>query len=167
MAVALYSPKDVFISLAGLHTISGYADGTFVRITKDMKPFSKVRAMDGEMARMYNEDEGFRVEITIAQSSTSNNILSSIYNVDAATQMGKFPLLIKDSKGQTSFFAATAWIEMIPEVTFSNQLETRTWTFGCSGAAITIGGNNNTSSFEDGLLIGSAGLSVLKQFGVF
>lgn len=167
MAVALYSPKDVFISLAGLHTISGYADGTFVRITKDMKPFSKVRAMDGEMARMYNEDEGFRVEITIAQSSTSNNILSSIYNVDAATQMGKFPLLIKDSKGQTNFFAATAWIEMIPEVTFSNQLETRTWVFGCSGAAITIGGNNKTSMVEDGLLIGSAGLGVLKQFGVF
>jgi hypothetical protein len=167
MAVALYSPKDVFISLAGLHTISGYADGTFVRITKDMKPFSKVRAMDGEMARMYNEDEGFRVEITVAQSSGSNNILSAIYNVDAATQMGKFPLLIKDSKGQTSFFAATAWIEQIPEVTFSNQLETRTWTFGCSGAAITIGGNGDTNLLEDALLVGSAGLGVLKQFGVF
>lgn len=167
MAVALYSPQDVFISLAGLHTISGYADGTFVRITKDMKPFSKVRAMDGEMARMYNEDEGFRVEVTIAQSSSSNNILSSIYNVDAATQMGKFPLLIKDTKGQTSFFASTAWIEQIPEVTFSNQLETRTWTFGCSGAAITIGGNGDTSLLEDALLLGSAGLSVLKQFGVF
>lgn len=166
MAVALYSPKDVFISLAGLHTISGYADGTFVRITKDMKPFSKVRAMDGEMARMYNEDEGFRVEITIAQSSTSNNVLSAIYNVDAATQMGKFPMFIKDSKGQTSFFAATAWIEMIPEVTFSNQLETRTWTFGCSGAALTIGGNNDTRQIEDGLLLGSTGLGVLKQFGI-
>jgi hypothetical protein len=166
MAVALYSPQDVIISLAGMHTISGYADGTFVRITKDMKPFSKVRAMDGEMARMYNEDEGFRVEVTIAQSSTSNNILTSIYNVDTATHMGKFPMFIKDTKGQTNFFAATAWIEMIPDVTFSNQLETRTWTFGCSGAILTIGGNNDTSLLEDTLLLGSSGLLVLKQFGV-
>ncbi len=166
MAIALYSPKDVIISLAGLHTISGYADGTFVRITKDMKPFSKVRAMDGEVARMYNEDEGFKVEVTIAQSSTSNNILTGIYNVDTATHMGKFPMFIKDTKGQTNFFAATAWIEMIPEVTFSSQLETRTWTFGCSGAVITIGGNNDTSLLEDTLLLGSAGLGVLKQFGV-
>ena len=167
MAMALYSPKDVIISLAGLHTLSGYADGTFVRIIKDMQPFIKCRAMDGEMARMYREDEGFIVEITLAQSSTSNNILSSIYNVDAATHMGKFPLFIKDTKGQTNFFAATAWIELLPEVTFSNQLETRTWTFGCSGAVITIGGNNDTSTLEDTLLYGSAGLNVLKQFGVF
>lgn len=167
MAVALYSPKDVIISLAGMHTISGYAEGTFVRITKDIRPFYKVRAMDGEMARMYAEDEGFQVEVTIAQSSTSNNVLSGIYNVDIATHMGKFPLFIRDTKGQTNFFAATAWIEMIPEVTFSDRLETRTWTFGCSGAAITIGGNNETSALADSLLIGSAGLSVLKEFGVF
>lgn len=167
MAVALYSPQDVIISLAGMHTISGYADGTFVRITKDMKPFSKVRAMDGEMARMYNSDEGFRVDLTIAQSSGSNNILTMIYNVDTATHMGKFPLFIRDSKGQTSFFAATAWIEQIPEVIFSNSMETRTWSFGCSEAAITIGGNGDTSLIEDSLLLGSAGLTVLKQFGVF
>lgn len=167
MAISTYSPKDVFVSLAGLHTVTGYADGTFVRITKDMKPFQKIRAMDGEIARMYSDDEGYRVEITLAQSSGSNNIFSMIHNVDAVTRMGKFPLLIKDGKGQTNFFAASAWIEQIPEVTFSNQMETRTWVFGCSGATMTIGGNGVTGLLEDALLAGSASLALLKDFGIF
>lgn len=167
MAVSLYSPKDVFVSIGGIYTVTGYADGTFVRITKDMKPFSKLRAMDGEMARMYNQDEGFRVELTLAQSSGTNNVLTMIYNIDTATHMGKFPMIVKDSKGQTSFFAATAWIEQIPDVTFSNSMETRTWVFGCSGAAITIGGNGDTTLLEDSLLMSTGGLSLLKEFGVF
>lgn len=167
MALSTYSPSDVTITLAGMHAVTGYADGTFVRITKDMKPFSKVRAMDGEMARMYFDDAGYKVELTLMQSSGTNNILSMLYNVDTVTHMGKFPLFIKDGRGQTSFLAATAWIEQIPEVTFGSTLETRTWIFGCSDVVLNIGGNGDTSTLEDTLLVASSTLPILKSFGVF
>lgn len=167
MALSTYSPSDVTVTLAGMHSVSGYIDGTFIRITKDMKPFSKVRAMDGEMARMYFEDTGYQVELTLMQSSSSNNILSMIYNIDTVTHMGKFPLFIKDGRGQTTFLAATAWIEQIPEVTFGSELSERKWILGCSDVALTIGGNEDTSEIEQSLLVASTTLPILKQFGVF
>ncbi|WP_214670346.1 hypothetical protein, partial [Escherichia coli] len=66
-----------------------------------------------------------------------------------------------------SFFAASSWIETIPEVTFSNQIEQRVWVFACSDAALTVGGNAVTSDIEDAILAGSSLLPLLKQFGVF
>lgn len=167
MALSTYSPSDVTVTIAGMHSVSGYTDGTFVRITKDLKPFSKVRAMDGEQARMYFDDTGYKVELTLMQSSSSNNILHMIHNVDTVTHMGKFPLFIKDGRGQTTFLAGTAWIEQIPEITFGTELSDRTWTFGCSDVILAIGGNEDTSLIEETLLVSSSTLPILKQFGVF
>lgn len=168
MALLRYSPSEVTVSIAGLHTVTGYADGTFIKISKEMKPFETQRAMDGTKQRLYHYDEGYKLELTLAQSSPSNNVLSTLYNIDAATRMMKFPIVINDGSGQTSFFSMTSWIEQIPDVTFSNQMETRTWTFSCQEAALIIGGNdNNTSDIEDAILAGSAALPVLKDFGLF
>lgn len=166
-ALSTYSPKDVIVSIAGLHTVGGYADGTFVRVTKDMKPFTVVRAMDGELSRLYSKDDGYKVELTLMQSSSTNNILSMLYNIDTATRIGKFPLFIKDSLGQSSFMAGTAWIEQIPDLSFGNTLETRTWVFGCGDAVITFGGNEDVSQIEQALLVGSSTLPLLRDFGVF
>lgn len=163
-AITLYSPKDVIVLLGGFYRVDGYAENTFINILKDVKPFDVVRAMDGEQARVYRKDKGYTVELTFAQSSASNNILSAIYNVDVATQMGKFPLLIKDTKGTTSFFAGTAWVEDIPAVTFSNGMETRTWKLGTSESGLNVGGN------VDGAVLDILGLTstlpLLKDFGI-
>lgn len=166
MALFTYSPKDVSVSIAGFHTVSGYVDGTFIKLVKNTKPFETQTAMDGTRERLFHYDEGYRLELTLAQSSASNNILSVIHNIDVVTRMGKFPLMLRDAMGQTSFFSATTWIEEIPDVTFSNQMETRTWVFGCASAALTIGGNANTTEIEDGLLLGSSLLPIFKEFGL-
>lgn len=162
-----YSPRDVVVTLAGIHSVTGYAEGEFIRIVKDIKPFIKHGSMDGEIARVYNKDQGWRVELTIMQSSPTNDILSMLYNVDIATRMGKFPLMIKDTKGSTSFLALTAWVEDLPRVSFSGQLETRTWILGCSEVAMNIGGNVDQSLVEQAILLGSSLLPALTQFGGF
>ena len=164
MAVYTYSPKDVIVTIGGLHTVTGYADGTFLKITKEMKPFEKQRAMDGEISRIYSEDDGYRMELSIQQSSPTNNTLSMLYNIDIATRIGKFPILVKDTKGSTTFVAGTAWIEQIPDVTFSNQLEIWTWKFGCSDAVLAIGGNASQSVVEEGLYLGTAALPLIKDY---
>lgn len=164
--LALYSPKDVIVLLGGFFRVDGFASDTFINIKKDVKPFDAMKAIDGEQARIYRKDEGYTVELTLAQSSATNNILSAIYNVDVATQMGKFPLLIKDLKGSTTFFAGTAWIEDIPDAIFSNELTTRTWVIGTSEAGLNIGGNQEDSTIFDIIGIGSSALPLLKEFGV-
>lgn len=167
MALLTYSPSDVKVSIAGLYQVEGFVDGTFINIVKNVKPFDIARAMDGEVARIYRKDEGFRVELTLAQSSSANNLLSTIYNIDVATQIGKFPMFIKDGLGQTTFMSLTTWVEDIPQVTFSNNMESRTWIFGCSQASLNIGGNDEVSLLESTALFGSSLLPLLKDFGVF
>lgn len=164
MSINTYSPSDVIVSLAGLHTVTGFADGTFVEIRKLGKPFETQRAMDGEISRIYHEDKGFEVRITLMQSSSSNNILSMLYNVDKATRIGKFPMVIKDGRGSTAFVSLTSWIEEIPDVKFASALSTYTWTFGCADATISIGGNDSTSMVEDALMLGTAALPLLTQY---
>lgn len=163
-SISLYSPKDVVVLLGGFYQVTGYAEDTFINILRDVKPFDAERAMDGEQARIYRKDTGYTVELTLAQSSPTNNILSAMYNVDIATQMGKFPLMIKDLKGSTTFFAGTAWIESPPDVSFSNGMETRTWTFGTAQAALNIGGNTEGVALD--ILGLTAALPLLKDFGV-
>lgn len=166
MALLTYSPSDVTVSIAGIHTVGGYVDGTFIRIIKDIKPFETQRAMDGTMERLYHLDDGYRLELTLAQSSPSNNVLSAIHNIDVVTRMAKFPVMVRDAFGQTSFFSATTWIEGIPEVTFSNNVEQRVWTFGCSSAALHVGGNGTTSAVEDAVFLGAQSLPIFKEFGL-
>lgn len=160
-----YSPSDVTITIAGLYSVTGYADGTFVRIIKDTQQITTVRAMDGTMSRVKSPDTGWKVEITLAQSSSGNDILSTLWNVDNVTGMGKFPLFIKDGTGSTMFMAASAWIEDLPEVVFSNQMETRTWRFAATEVVVNIGGNgeNDLSSI---LGLGASVLPVLKTFQI-
>lgn len=167
MALLHYSPKDVSVTIAGFIQIDGYVDGTFINISRDVQPFETMKAMDGNVARLYKKDSGYKFELTLAQSSGSNNLLSAMYNIDIATQIGKFPLFIKDARGSTTFMSLTTWIEDIPQVTFSNGMESRTWTFRCSQASLNIGGNAEQSAIESALSFSTQLLPLLNDFGVF
>lgn len=162
-----YVPSSVSCTVAGFYTVEGFADGTFINITKNSKPFTTQRSMNGEVARIYRKDEQYIVELTLAQSSVSNNVLMAIYNIDTSTGLGKFPLMIKDGSGTTNFFALTAWIADIPQASFSNGMETRTWQIECSEVSYGLGGNGSETDIENVLSQSSALLSLLKQFGIF
>ena len=162
----LYSPSDVTVSIAGIHVVSGFADDTFVSISKDISPFQIQRAMNGDVARLYNHDEGFRMELTLAQSSATNNILSALYNIDAATRIGKFPVFVTDGRGSTEFFALTAWVDRLPDVSFGQALSTRTWIIQCTQAAMTVGGNTDQTALEQALDFGVSLLPLFREFGV-
>jgi hypothetical protein len=165
--LANYSPSDVTITVAGLYSVTGFADGTFVRISKDTQQITTVRAMDGSMSRIKSPDTGWKVEITLAQSSSANDIFSVFWNVDKVTGLGKFPLFIKDGSGSTMFMAATAWIEQLPDVSFSNQMETRTWKFCATDVLVNIGGNDDNGSDLSSILgLGASVLPVLKTFQI-
>ncbi|AMR57311.1 hypothetical protein vB_PsyM_KIL3b_0065 [Pseudomonas phage vB_PsyM_KIL3b] len=160
-----YSPNDVTITIAGLYSVTGFAEGTFVRITKDTQQVTTTRAMDGTMSRIKSPDTGWKVEITLAQSSSGNDILSTLWNADKVTGMGKFPLFIKDGSGSTMFMAATAWIEEIPEITFSSQMETRTWRFAATDVIVNIGGNDS-NDLTSILGLSSSVLPALQTFQI-
>lgn len=160
-----YAPSDVSITIAGIYSVTGFAEGTFVKISKDAQQVTTIRAMDGTMSRIKSPDTGWKVEITLAQSSSGNDILSVLWNVDKVTGMGKFPMLIRDGSGSTMFTAATTWIEELPDIVFSNQLETRTWRFGATDALVNIGGNGD-GDLSSILGLGASVLPALKTFQI-
>lgn len=154
MALLTYCPDQVTISLAGLVDVQGYAEGAFVEISKDVSPYSYQSSMDGETGRTFRKDNTYTVRITLAQSSPTNDILSALHSVDVATQLGKVPLLIRDRSGTTNFFSPNAWVENYPVVGFSQNVETRVWTFKCSDGAILVGGND-----QQNLAVAALGLA--------
>jgi hypothetical protein len=159
-----YSPSDVTVTVAGLYSVTGYAEGTFIRITKDTQQVTTLRAMDGSMSRVKSPDTGWKVELTLAQSSSGNDILSTLWNVDKVTGMGKFPLFIKDGSGSTMFMAATAWIEEVPDITFSNSMDTRTWRFAATDVIVNLGGNGEGLAETLGLT--ASVLPILQNFNI-
>ena len=152
MELANYIPEDVTITVAGLVTLEGLVDGTFVRVTKDVIPFAARRTTDGTVSRLYNRDATYTVEITLYSGSDSNDIMTKLWQLDEISQMGKFPLMIKDRSGTSLFFSATSWIQDIPPLVLSSGFEQRTWVIRSSQGAINIGGNTERGDALDSII---------------
>lgn len=156
MALLTYAPYQVSISLAGLFDIEGFADGTFIEISKDVAPYQYQRGMDGQSSRTYTYDPTYTITITLAQTSKSNDILNRLHTIDLATQLGKIPLLIRDKNGNTNFFSPTAWIENYPVIAFSGGMETRVWTLKCSEGVLQAGGAGEGNVLDTLLGLGTS-----------
>lgn len=160
--LATYIPEEVTILLAGI-PVSGFIQGSFISVDKDVKPFTSKRTADGTVSRMYNNDQTYTITLTLYSGSDSNQLLTRLWQLDEITQRGKFPLMIKDGSGSDLFFSTTTWIEGIPSLVKSNQYEPRAWTLRSSSAIINIGGNGDAESIlNDIVSIAASALPSLK-----
>lgn len=144
MSVATFDPKSVVIAVGGV-PLSGFADGTFLEITSDTQQFSKTTGADGFTTRVKSNNNGATATVTLAQSSPSNDFLSGLAAADRLTNSGIVPVLIKDLSGTTLIFAATAWIQQVPDSSFGNEINNRSWVLDMAEADIFLGGNGVTN----------------------
>lgn len=161
--LATYIPEEVVCLIGGVLPIEGFVDGTFIKITKDMMPFTSIRSTDGVVSRIYNNDQTYTVEITLHSGSRSNDVLTKFWQLDELSQIGKFPLFIKDGSGSDLFFSGSSWIESPASITKGSGFEPRTWTLKATQVAINIGGNNGESEIIEDLL--NIASSVLPGLG--
>lgn len=150
--LATYIPEEVTVLIGGLLPISGFVDGTFLEVHKDLVPFSAIRTPDGTVARLYNNDQTYTITLTLYSGSDSNDVLTKFWQLDEITQRGKFPLMIRDSSGSDMFFSTTTWIEKPASIVKSNNFDSRTWVLRSSQAVINIGGNGDASSILGSLV---------------
>src|SRR4249920_1540352 len=151
MTVANYSPDEVNCLAFGI-PLTGFADGTFITIGKDKVPFSTTETADGVSARLHNNSQTYTISLTLHRGSTSNDVLTKLWQLDEITQKGKFPLLFKDLSGTDLFFSTNTWIEGIPNMQQSTNFDTRTWVLRSSQAVINIGSNQDPSSILQDLV---------------
>lgn len=135
--VNTYDPKKVIITFGGV-PITGFADGTFVQIDPNAEMWIKKVGADGEVIRSQSNDNTHTVQITLQQSSASNDYLSTCMNADKLTGMGMLPLSITDLNGTTLHFWPQAWIQTDPSYGFAKEVTDRQWTLHTGQE---IGGN--------------------------
>lgn len=138
--VKTYDPKMVSASFGAL-TISGYADGTFINVTRSGEAFTKRKGSGGDVERTNKNAFDFTIEITLLQTSSINTALSALMDADQLGNVGVLPFIIKDISGQTLFTAPQAWISQDPALEESDETTNRTWTFQTGPAAMVVGGN--------------------------
>ena len=140
MAVRSYDPKSVIVSVGGV-PISGYADGTFIEISRDDVAFTKVVGADGNTSRVKSNNTGGTLTITLQQTSPSNDILSAFAQADELTNSGVVPILVKDLSGNSIYFSATGWIQKYPDSIFANEINTRAWVLDLADLDMFVGSN--------------------------
>lgn len=135
-----YDPQKVLITYRGA-LLTGFADGTFVNVSRAADAFTLTVGADGESARAKSADKSGTVRITLLQTSQSNDVLSAFAAQDEATGLGTGPLMVKDAFGTTLVMAAQAWIQKLPDVEFGKETGSREWAFQAGELAVALGGN--------------------------
>lgn len=162
MSIANYSPDDVNCLAFGI-PLSGFSDGTFITISKDKVPFSTTETADGISARLYTNSQTYTISLTFHRGSTSNDVMTKLWQLDEISRAGKFPLLIKDLSGTDLFFSTNTWIEGIPNMVQSTNFDTRTWILRSSQAVINVGSNQDASSILQDLINLATGAAPIVQ----
>ncbi len=140
MAIKTFDPKKVIIAIGGV-SMSGFADGSYIKVARDGDSFMKKVGVDGEVSRARNNDRSGSIVLTLMQTSASNDVLSAFNNVDEQTNDGIVPVLITDLSGRSTFFSGYAWIKKPADSEFGKEVGTREWTLDTGSVDVFVGGN--------------------------
>jgi len=137
---ATYDPKKVSVIVSG-RQITGFADGTFINVTRDTESFTDNVGSDGEVARTRSNDNRGSIVITLQQISDSNDFLSQLLAADELNGGGVFNVLVRDQLGRAIYQAAEAWIQKPADSEFAREAGSREWTIRCAELIPFVGGN--------------------------
>lgn len=142
MPLRQYDPKLVIITLGAI-PLSGFADGTFLKIESNEDAFSLQVGTDGEACRSRSNNNSARLTFSLMQSSLSNDLLTAQHELDKAAPfgIGCVPLLIKDMSGRSVYAAEKAWIARRPSAEFGREASAREWTIDTDDLKALDGGN--------------------------
>lgn len=140
MSTKLYDPAKHVVTW-GPYLISGFGQGTFIKGARDEQAMQKKVGVDGEVVRSRNKNRGGTVEITLLQSSASNDIFSSAAQADELTGTGVFPLLVQDLLGTTVMFAQNAWLQKPADNERAKEAGENTWILDCDKLDMLVGGS--------------------------
>lgn len=139
-----YDPAQVIVTV-GVRSISGYADGTFVRVSREVDSFTKYVGSDGTVARTKSNNYSGSITITLMQTSPDNDYLTNLLALAEtanAQSLGVFNVKITDKTGTSVFSSANAWIRKYPDVDYARDISTREWVIDVDRLEMVVGGNS-------------------------
>lgn len=140
MALFTYVPSKVVIEISG-YRVQGH---TSVSVSLDNPTFRTVRGIRGRNTRVRDKNTSGVLKLEILQTSQTNDLFSNIVQQDLLYGTGRLVVKVKDESGSSLFFCDNAYLEGFPELSYSGQAGTRTWTINCLSIPLnqfTVGGN--------------------------
>lgn len=125
MAVQTYSPGDVALSIGG-NLITGFADGTFISVEREVDAMTKVVGADGEVSRTRSANYSGALTLTLKQTSDGNRILGTYLANDETDGSGIFDVLLTDNL-DNKLFAAEGWCRKGPTEEYASEEGSREW----------------------------------------
>lgn len=133
--VQTYSPSEVVFTLAGT-TISGWDN---ITIKRSSPSFKMVRGIRNRHTRVRNKDTSAVIEIGLVNTSSSNDLLTAIVEKDEQLGTGRIELMIKDTLGTFSFNSIEAYVAGYADMSFGEDVGTRTWIIECLSSSYSRG----------------------------
>lgn len=138
--VRTFDAVGVAVTVNGI-AISGFADGTFIRLEKTSDNYVMKSGADGKTSRAKLNDRTGSMTLTLMQTSLSNVVLSGIAELDQLSNAGVVPIGVTDINGTTTFFTATGWVRKMPDWEAGKDVNEVEWIFDCADINYVIGGN--------------------------
>lgn len=142
-ALGTYDPKKVIVSFGGVE-ITGFAEDSIIKIAPMGDGTTSIVGCTGDVVRGISPDRRKEVTIRLLQSSSSNDILSTIALRDNQNGDGVLPFLMKDLSGRTTFYSSKAWIVNLPEVNRTNEPAggSTEWVLNTADGDLFVGGHD-------------------------
>lgn len=157
MPLKEYDPKDVIITWSGVPLNAGIADGTFLKVKRNVPAWKLFKGGDGEGARVRTSNHSGTLEVTMRNGSDIHQILAVLANTDLITGVIVAPLLVLDFSGRTLHAMNRAFIQDFTEDIFATTEENRTWVFEADDLFMFPGGSRDISQSNE--VVGFSGLS--------
>lgn len=129
-----YDPAKVSVIVGGSR-MEGFADGSFVEISRDTDEFTDAAGADGEVARSKQNDTRGTITLTLLQTSLSNTVLSGLAKSGAVV-----PVLVSELGSGSTYDSDNAWVMKMADSAFSKNIETRQWRIRCAKLNFAVEG---------------------------
>ena len=125
----------------GVHRLAGRAKGDYVTVVYNVEQYTENVGIDGEGFFVANADLSARVNVSLQQSSNSNDVLSALFLADLAAPGGlMLPLVVNEANGRSIYAAARARLVKFADGVWSDGGSVRTWTFATTNLTGFVGG---------------------------
>jgi hypothetical protein len=137
-----WDPARVDVIVGGF-TMSGFADGSMIEFEEDGPRYKVVKGVDGQVTRVKINGRVGTLTIHLMNSSKSNDVLSTLHQVDINTDGGGgvVPGLVRDRNGVSLLAIPTGFIEGFPKIAMTDKPEDQPWKFICVDYQLFLGGS--------------------------
>lgn len=149
-----YSPESMVIVISKddfVHTITGFADGSFLNFQRLTPASTLYVGGDLTTGRVKRRNKATDITITLHQFATSNAVLQALQRADEEDDLGNeyvFSITIRDLSGTGTWSSGQAFISTVPDAPFSTTAETRAWVISAVSLSANIGSNTLFDSAE-------------------